>query len=772
MGVSMKLYLAEKHSLGEAIAAGLGNPVPGQGKIVCGDDVVSWCAGHLLEEYMPADYDPAYEKWEMEVLPIVPSEWKNKPKSTAGKQLGVIRDLLKKAGSVVNCGDPDREGQVLVDEVLEHFRYGGSVERLWLDDGLTPQAVKKALGKMKDNQSMAPLRDAARARSRADWLVGLNATRAMTLKGKAAGLQGKLPVGRVQTPTLSLVVARDRAIENFKPYPFYVLKAEFKHPQGSFWATFKPSGDDTEGFDDGRLIDKARAEAICGSVRGASGSIVKATTEEKKSSPPLAYSLSVLSKAASSKYGMTAKQVLDAAQALYLAKLTSYPRTNCRYLPEDQQVEGATILKALASLSGRLARVAQIASQADPALKSPAWNSAKQTAHHGIIPTGELPAEDLPVHQQQLYELICTNYALQFHPPMVYQAQEIQVVVNGAIWNATGKIVLSPGWTSFSSNEDEEKEEDPPASGLPKVQQGDCVDCTDVQQLEKMTSPPAHFTDGTLLDAMENVHRYVSADASMKNTLKKTKGIGTDATRASIIEGLLKNGLLSMEGKKIVSTPLGRQLIDLVPAHLKDPLTTAEWESKLEEIAEGRYTLEDFLRGICMELPNYIEAIKSLTISSLAESYPCPVCQEPLKRVKCKDGKIRWACFNTEKHDGKAYFLDDKAGKPLVQKEYPCPVCQEPLKRMKCKDGKIRWACFNTEKHDGKAYFLDDKAGKPVARKEYPCPECKSPLVRRASSRKAGEFYWACFCKEKHEGQKVHFFADKKGRPDLEGGKK
>lgn len=767
----MRLFLAEKKSLGEAVASALGNAVPSQGKITCGDDVVTWCAGHILEMYMPEDYDSDLSNWELAALPIIPSSWKNKPKQTAGKQLGIIKYLLQAATSVVNCGDPDREGQLLVDEVLEHFDYTGPVERIWLDDGLTPAAIQRALGKLCRNALKAPLRDAALGRSRADWLVGLNATRAMTLIAQAAGHRGALPVGRVQTPTLRIVVDRDLLIENFKPHPFFVLRAQIAHTNGLFWATFKPS-DTQSGLDaDGRLVDAGQAQAICGAAKSAPGLISAASRTPKKRQPPLAYSLSALSKAASSKYGMTAKQALDAAQELYLGKLTSYPRTNCRFLPEDQHMEGAEILSALAKLSGALADVAQAASSADAALKSPSWNSAKLTAHHGIIPTGTLPSPNtLSEQAQKLFELVCMNYVAQFHPPMLYEAQEIQVTLGEMLWKAAGKTIQDAGWTAIFSELPEEDEEESSGS-LPVVEQGDPITCQATDVTEKKTSPPARFTDGSLLDAMENIHRHLSsATGREKEILRQTKGIGTDATRATVIDSLIKRDLLAMQGKQLVSTPLGRQLIELVPEELKDPLTTAEWEDKLEQIAEGKLDMGVFLKAVCDDLPRHINAIKSLKLDRMANSFPCPICQKPMHRFKGKDGRFCWGCFDKESHpDGKEYFCDDKAGKPAPRAEFPCPQCKTPLKRFKGKDGKIRWGCFEEKAHPTqKALFFEDKNGKPVLRKDYPCPECQAPMRRYPSKKELGAFYWACF-NDKHA--KPVFVSDKNGKPDL-GGKK
>ena len=763
----MRLFLAEKKSLGEAIAAGLGNGRPGSGRIDCGEDVVTWCAGHLLEEFMPEDYDEKWGIWRMEDLPIMPDVWKSKPKASAGKQLGIIRDLLKQAGSVVNCGDPDREGQVLVDEVLERFGYRGPVERLWLDDGLTPQAVRKALGKMRDNREYAPLADAARARSRADWLVGINASRAMSLKGQEAGRQGVLSVGRVQTPTLALVVTRDKTIEAFKPHPFFTLAASVTHGESRFQANWRPE-ENAPGLDEeGRLVERARAEALRQSVMGQDGVVTLATVEEKKTQPPLAYSLGELSKEASARYGMTAKRVLDAAQALYLAKLTSYPRTNCRYLPEEQQADAARILPALATLSGAFSAVADMAAKADPSLKSPAWNSAKQTAHHGIIPTGELPEGALNKDAEQVYGLICANYALQFHPPMRYEARTIEVEIAGTRWKAAGRRVLEPGWTAFSSGTD------PDGETLPAVSQGDAVTCADVTIAEKKTTPPARFTDGTLLEAMENVHRHVEADAAAKDTLRQTKGIGTDATRAGILERLLKQGLLAMDGKKIVSTELGRQLVELVPPALKDPLTTAEWESRLEEVADGKLSLEDFLAGIRDMVPRHVELIRSLAITGMAGAYPCPECGKPLRRQKGKDGAgVYWACFNKEGHaSGEAVFMDDKGGKPVPRASFDCPLCKKPMKHFRAQDGKMRWGCFDKASHTpgGRDVVMDDKGGKPVW---HPCPQCGYPLRRCLKKDSKSDYYWVCRNDDLHQNSKRLYVDDKAGKPDFSSSKK
>lgn len=347
----MRLFIAEKPNLGKAIARGLGGGRTEQGCIRCGDNIVTWCFGHLLEPAYPEAYCPEYAQWRREHLPIIPSSWKYVVKRTSKAQLDTIGKLLRDAASVVHAGDPDREGQLLVDEVLEHFRYRGPVFRIWLPS-LDDRSVSIALGNITDNAANAPLRDAARARMMADWLVGINATRALTITGRENGRTEVLSLGRVQTPTLALVVARDREIAHFKPSDYFVLRASIIHPHGECSVTFVPS-DSQDGLDSsGRLVDLAQVAAVLESVNGKEGTVLESLREKKTRPAPLPHCLSSLQKSASARLGMSAKRVLDVAQSLYEKKLTTYPRTDCRYLPEEQHGEAASILSRLAGVSG------------------------------------------------------------------------------------------------------------------------------------------------------------------------------------------------------------------------------------------------------------------------------------------------------------------------------------------------------------------------------------------------------------------------------------
>lgn len=765
-----RLFIAEKPSLGRAIAEGLGKGQARDGYIICGNDVVTWCFGHVLEQYEPEDYDPQLKVWRRDTLPIIPQQWKNKPKEAAKKQLAILGNLLKQASSAVNAGDPDREGQLLVDEVLEYFHYQGPVQRIWLAS-LDARSVSKALSNLKNNADYAPLRDAARARSRADWLIGMNATRAMSILGKECGRKGVLSLGRVQTPTLALVVERDRKIARFKPIDYFVLQALLDHEAGQFTATFVPS-DTQPGLDsDGRLVDSAAAAALVEKVHGVEGHIREVTREKKKKAAPLPHCLSSLQKAASARLNMTAQQVLDTAQSLYEKKLTTYPRTDCRYLPVEQFTDASRILSTLSGSSN----LAQIAGNADPSLRGPVWDTGKITAHHAIIPTGQIPGS-LTKQELALYLMIATAYCLQFYPPMQYESQKISVNLKSTQWEARGRRILDPGWTRFVGEEDDDaKDKD---QSLPVVKEKDSVTCSNVETLKKKTTPPPRLSEGSLIEAMANIHRFVE-DSRAKATLKENEGIGTEATRAGILETLKNRGYLKAEGKTLVSTALGREVIEMTPEVLKDPVTTAQWESLLESVAAGKATLTQFMTQQSGILPQLLTPFLSAKPKLIQGAFPCPVCGKALHRKEGQRGHF-WFC--TGYPECKTTLPDDK-GKPgkretPVKSDFPCPVCGQPLYQ-RTNDKGPYWACFNKEAHpDGKPVFLPDDDGKPGTPKEkkpqdlteFKCPKCGKPLAYRKGIGRNEKPYELFSCSGFPKCKESFFGKD--GKPDFEGKKK
>ena len=763
----MRLFIAEKPSLGKAIAVELGVTQTCQGYMVCGNDVVTWCFGHLLEQYDPDDYDEAWKLWRRSSLPMIPREWRLKPKESAHAQLQVIKKLLGEAATVVNTGDPDREGQLLVDEVLEHFRYTGPVQRIWLAS-LDSRSIQKALATLKDNRDYANLRDSARARSQADWLIGMNATRAMTLRGRESGRDGVLSMGRVQTPTLALVVNRDREIAAFTPIDYLVLQARLQHDAGTFSAIFKPS-ETQPGLDsEGRLVDEATAQGIMDAVRGKNGIITSVTRERKKKPVPLPHCLSSLQKAASSKLGMTAQQILDTAQSLYEKKLTTYPRTDCRYLPEEQFGDTARIITALFGLEA-------VTAKADSALRGPVWDTKKITAHNAIIPTGEEP-RSLTAQEKELYLMIAVQYFLQFYPPMLYEAQKILATIVETAWEARSRMIIEPGWTGFAAEEDDEDAKKKEAEqSLPSVGNNDAVLCADVDALKKKTTPPSRFSEGSLIEAMANVHRFVS-DAKAKAVLKENEGIGTEATRASILETLKGRGFIAASGKSLVSTPLGQSLIDMTPDTLRDPVTTAQWEQRLEAITRGETSLEDFMREQYAALPLLLAPVLSTSAALQPGAFPCPKCGKALRRREGKNaGEFFWSCSDADCRT----FLPDEDGKPgkprerAIPSEYPCPVCGRPLYSGK-NDRGTYWACYNKQGHpDGNNVFLPDDNGTPGQPKEksprvvteFTCPDCGKALLYRQGTSKAGKPYEVFSCSG-YPNCKTSFWG-KDGKPDF-----
>jgi DNA topoisomerase-3 len=609
----MILYIAEKPSLGKAIAAQLAGPRKAtRTHIECAGSVtVTWAFGHLYEQCEPDTYLPdtvpttgkGRKKWRLEDLPIIPETWQKIPKPDAREQLAAIRKLLKDADTVVNAGDPDREGQLLIDEILEAMHWRGPTKRIWLA-ALDPASVQKALADLKDNSIYRPLRDAAEARARADWLVGMNLTRCYTLKSNG---QGVVSVGRVQTPTLALVVRRDAEIEQFTPVAFYVPVITFRHAHGDYKAAWK-APTDAPGLDsEGRLVNLPAAQAIIAAADHQAGTVKAFDTEDAAEPPPLPFTLSRLQAVASSRHGLSAKQTLDAAQALYEThKLATYPRTDCPHLPESQLADARLVLAAVARVNPSLDGLVK---GADLSLKSAAWNDKKITAHHGIIPTShdQVSVDALSETERAVYDLIVRAYIAQFYPPHRYTKTVTVTKCAGHEWEAKGRTQIAAGWRTVLAGS--EKREDADVQTLPLMKVGDPVDWLDGRVDHRQTKAPPRFTDGTLIAAMSSVHKLVQ-DPKIKARLKETSGLGTEATRASILEVLIKRGFLERKGKQVLSTESGRILIAALPPALTDPGVTGLWEDFLSEIAAGNRTLDDFEKQQVAFVTKRVQAAK------------------------------------------------------------------------------------------------------------------------------------------------------------------
>ncbi|KEA62087.1 DNA topoisomerase III [Marinobacterium lacunae] len=612
----MKLYIAEKPSLARAIAAVLPGPQKREdGYIRCGNgDLVSWCIGHLLEQAEPESYDPAYKQWRYEHLPIVPDKWKLKPRPKVRGQLSALKKLTKDADQLVHAGDPDREGQLLVDEVIEYLGVPESkrrsMQRLLISD-LNPSAVKRALERLKPNSEFVPLSVSALARSRADWLYGINLTRALTLQGRRVGFDGLLSVGRVQTPVLGLVVERDRAIEAFVSKPFFEVLAHLQTEDAqTFSAQWQPSEACARWQDDeGRVLSRDLAQNVASRITGREALVESATRKPGRQPPPLPYNLSALQIDASKAFGMSAQGVLDACQSLYEKhRLITYPRSDCRYLPKEHHAEATAVFNAIRQSAPTLAGAV---AGSDSTIKGRAWNDAKVEAHHAIIPTAKSAREGtLSTSEAKVYELIARQYLMQFYQNWSYNDTELTFRIEGGVFIARARQTTDPGWRALLGKVADEAPE------LPLLSVGDRLLCERGEVVEKQTQPPKPFTDATLLAAMTGIARFV-ADPALRKVLRETDGLGTEATRAGIIELLVTRGYLSRQGKSIRSSAAGRGLIDALPAQVQKPDLTAHWESSLDAMArrEGRY--DQFMSALNDSLSELINQLGASTPESL-----------------------------------------------------------------------------------------------------------------------------------------------------------
>ena len=606
----MRLFIAEKPSVAKAIAEELGVVRRDASSITCKDDnVVTWCFGHLLEQAEPDDYLPdniprtkkGKKIWRIQDLPIFPSEWIVAPRDDAGvkRQLNAIGAFIQRADTLVNAGDPDREGQLLVDEVIEHFNARQSVERFWVS-AVDPASIRKGLKALKKNADYAGMRDAARGRSRADWLLGMNLSRAYTLFNQPQFGKGELiAVGRVQTPTLTMVARRDYAVRNFKPQPYLTISAQLSADDKAFTAKWKPAEGQKGMDEEGKLlinldIGKALIEKLSQEKTAA---VLKAETKRKKALQPKAYSLADIQIEASRLFGYTAEDTLNICQSLYEEhKITSYPRTDCSFLPESQHADAPGVLAAIART---FPATAAAVAKADSKIKSPTFNDKKITAHHGIVPVANsVPWDHLNDKEKNLYRLIAKRYIAQFYHVHEYDATEIQFNIGGENFTAKGNVVVKKGWKALYAaapkSADKKKKDAEDDQQLPALKKGDTADVLGITGKEAQTKPPAYFTEGTLIAAMENIWRSFD-DEKLQTQLKEAGGIGTPATRAAIISELRRKTYLEADGKILHCTNLGRSLLKKVSPQIRSAVLTAKFEEKLKLVEKGDCNVNDFV---------------------------------------------------------------------------------------------------------------------------------------------------------------------------------
>ncbi|MFL6531901.1 MAG: DNA topoisomerase III, partial [Pseudomonas sp.] len=628
----MRLYLCEKPSQAKDIAAVLGATRRGDGCWLGANVTVTWCIGHLLETAPPDAYDARYKRWVLADLPIVPAQWKMTVKPKTASQYKAVKRLLGEAKELVIATDADREGEMIARELVEHCRYRGPIQRLWLS-ALDEASIRKALAALKPGAETFNLYHSALGRSRADWLIGMNMSRLFTLLGRQSGYQGVLPVGRVQTPTLRLVVDRDRSIADFVPVAYWAIDVQLSHAGTAFTAQWRADPDACD--DQDRCLNQALArEAAQAMTNAATAQVVKVRTERLREAAPLPFDLGTLQEVCSKKLGLGAQETLDIAQSLYETyKLITYPRSDCGFLPLSQHSEAPAILAALAQADPGLA---PLRDHLQPQRKSRAWNDAKVSAHHGIIPTAAAKNLDkLAGKQRAVYTLIRARYLAQFLPNHEYDRTQADFDCAGQDLRAVGKQIIEPGWKRAlpEALTPARGREAPAPQTLPALAEGQDCAVDEVKPKDLWTQPPKPFTEGDLIKAMKNVAKLVE-DPLLKQKLKDTTGIGTEATRASIIQGLLDRGYLVKNGKALSATPAAFSLIDAVPRAIADPGTTAIWEQALDMVQSGEMSLEEFVTRQAAWMSKHVARCQGMSLTINGPASPAGRGAAPWKKKR------------------------------------------------------------------------------------------------------------------------------------------
>jgi DNA topoisomerase-3 len=635
----MRVFICEKPSQARDIARVLQASRRGDGCLQGQNITVTWCIGHLLETAPPEAYGD-YKRWSLDDLPIIPSRWQLVVKPQVAGQLKVISQLLRTCSEVVIATDADREGEMIAREILERCEYQGPILRLWLS-ALDEASIRRALGVLRPSEQTLPLYHCAIARSRADWLVGINLSRLFTLLGRRAGFDGLLPVGRVQTPTLRLVVERDRAIASFVPQPFWTVEAHLEQDGIRFHARWQPPAAVSDAV--GRCIDETAAkDTLRRFTQAGSAQIDSVDVERVREGPPLPFDLGTLQEICSAKLGLGAQETLTTAQALYEThKATTYPRTDCGYLPESMLDEVPRVLHALATAAPSLGAVLK---EVAPCRRSRAWNSSKITAHHGIIPTAvSLDLAQLSERERAVYALIRARYLAQFLPEHEYLKTQTQLYSQSDQLLARGKQILVRGWKAVI-NEADGNEPAEQAQRLPTLRESATVALIDATLNAQRTQPPKAYTEGTLVKAMKAIANQV-ADPRLKQKLKDSCGLGTEATRAAIIQALIDHGYLTKKKRSLAASAAAHTLIEAVPPEVADPVMTALWEQALDRIESGQLSAETFLAKQADWLTRLVRSNATLTLRPPPSKGPfCPVCRSAMRQRKGRTGSF-WSCI-------------------------------------------------------------------------------------------------------------------------------
>ena len=703
------LVIAEKPSVARDIARVLGCRQNINGAMEGPKYIVTWGLGHLVTLADPEGYDGKYKEWKIEDLPLRPEPFKLEVIRQTGKQYQAVKAQLhrKDVGQVVIATDAGREGELVARLILKKAGCDKPLKRLWISS-VTDKAIREGFAHLKDGKDYENLADAAMCRAEADWLVGINATRALTCKYNA-----QLSCGRVQTPTLAMIAAREEAIRRFVPKPYYGLQARLSSP--GLLLTWQDGKTGEQ-----RSFHRKEMEERMGRLSGEPGVVNLVRAVPKKTQAPLLYDLTELQREASRRFDYSAKETLNIMQRLYENhKVLTYPRTDSRYLSSDilptiKERLSACAVGPYKVLAGRLAN--------RPLPEKPFFvNDAKVTDHHAIIPTEEFVQLDhMTVDERRIYDLVVRRFLAVLYPPCEYEQTSIQVSVGGELFTARGRVMKNQGWRAVYQDqngweEPEDEGEDNGRAGdsqLPPLKKGDRLSPLRLTLTEGKTKPPAHFNEATLLSAMENPVAYVtSQDKEVAKTLHETGGLGTVATRADIIEKLFSGFLLEKRGKDIFLTSKAVQLLSLVPEDLKKPELTADWEMKLSRIAKGKLKRREFMKEIRSYAGELTEEIKGGTGQFRHDNLTntkCPVCGKRMLLVKGKNSQML-VCQDRECGHRETISRTSNAR---------CPVCHKKMELRGKGDGQI-FVCSCGYKEKLKA-FKDRRAkeGAGVSKKD------------------------------------------------------
>ena len=622
------LVLAEKPSVGKELGRVLNCTNRQKSYWEGGGYVVTWAMGHLIELAEPSAYDERYKKWSLDYLPMLPKPMKHKVIGRTSGQFRTIKGLLnrKDIDQVIIATDAGREGELVARWIMRLGGWKGEYRRLWISSQ-TDAAIKEGFAGLRPGRSYDSLFHAAECRAEADWIVGLNVSRALSCKFDA-----RLSAGRVQTPTLAMIVRREHEIESFVPEPFWTVRADF----GSFEGGWRSN----KGTD--RIRDERFAGEIVDKVHGKEGKITTVERKKKSDPPPLAYDLTALQRDANVQLGFSARKTLQVLQGLYERhKYVTYPRTDSRYITEDIVATLPARLKAL--------RNTPFGGTVEPLLTKPPnpgkrfVDGSKVSDHHAIIPTEErVDVNRLDSDEKSLWSMIVRRFLAVLSPPYRYESTKVTVEVEGEIFVANGITVIDPGWRRIESHREENDEEDATSTiqNLSSCKEGDSVSVVNACKKQGFTKPPPRYTEATLLGAMESPGRFIE-DKELKVSIARG-GLGTPATRAEIIEKLISSYYIERNGKELRPTIRGIELLDLVPEPLKSPILTAEWEQRLVRIEKGQEEPQAFSNDIRNNTVKLIGEIKASTAEYKPKNTSgrsCPMCGKPLMAVTSKRGE-------------------------------------------------------------------------------------------------------------------------------------